>query len=270
MSGDLKTALITGAAEGIGWQTAQIFAARGYQVIIADLSHQASAARASELGPSELGTAHLGLGCDVTCEDQVAETVQSIMRHYGRLDLVVNNAGIGDSSAPSLEQSGSHFRKVIDVHLTGAFLVSRAAAAVMIDAGRGGAIVNISSLAGLTGLPRRNAYGAAKAGIIAMTRSMACEWGEYGIRVNAVAPGYIRTALVEKLITEGLIDPEALISRTPLGRLLEPSEISEAIYFLASPAASAITGTVLSVDGGWTAFGAAGTCSGAPNEGANS
>ncbi|OZO45714.1 short-chain dehydrogenase, partial [Pseudomonas fluorescens] len=109
-----------------------------------------------------------------------------------------------------------------------------------------------------SGLPRRNAYGAAKAGIIAMTRSMGSEWGEKGIRVNAVAPGYVRTALVEKLIGDGLLDPATLIGRTPLGRMLEPSEIAEAVYFLASPAASAITGTVLSVDGGWNAFGAAG------------
>lgn len=248
-----RTVLITGAADGIGWETARMFAERGDRVVIADLSAEKSHSRAQELGPD-----HIGLACDVTDEDAVSQTVQTVMQRMKRLDVVVNNAGIGDTSAPTFDQTGAHFRKVIDVHLTGTFLMSRAGAVAIAKGGRGGAIVNFSSIAGLSGLPRRNAYGAAKAGIIAMTRSMGSEWGEKGIRVNAVAPGYVRTALVEKLISDGLLDPATLIGRTPLGRMLEPSEIAEAVYFLASPAASAITGTVLSVDGGWNAFGAAG------------
>lgn len=250
---DTPTVLITGAADGIGWVTAQLFAARGFNVVIADLSAEASTHRAAELGDT-----HLGVACDVTQDDAVTAAVQATLLRFGRLDVAVNNAGIGDTSLPTLDQSGDHFRKVIDVHLTGTFLMSRAAAAAMRDGGHGGAIVNFASIAGLTGLPRRNAYGAAKAGIISMTRSMGSEWGGIGIRVNAVAPGYVRTALVEKLITDRLLDPETITRRTPLGRMLEPSEIAEAVFFLASPAASAITGTVLGVDGGWTAFGAAG------------
>ncbi|MBA84176.1 SDR family NAD(P)-dependent oxidoreductase [Thalassobius sp. S69A] len=254
---DHPTVLITGAADGIGWATATLFAARGYRVVIADLSGNKSTQRAQELGPS-----HLGLACDVTNEDAASHTIDTVMQRLGRLDVLVNNAGIGDTSLPTTQQTSAHFRKVIDVHLTGTFQMSRLAAQAMQGSGRGGAIVNFSSIAGLTGLPRRNAYGAAKAGIIAMTRAMGSEWGAQGIRVNAVAPGYVRTALVEKLIAEGLLDVDSLIARTPLGRLLEPSEIAEAVYFLASPAASAITGTVLSVDGGWAGFGAAGAPSG--------
>lgn len=250
---DTPSVLITGSADGIGWVTAQLFAARGFNVVIADLSAEAAAQRAAELGDG-----HLGLACDVTQDDAVTGAVQATLRRFGRLDVAVNNAGIGDTSLPTLDQSGVHFRKVIDVHLTGTFLMSRATAAAMRDGGRGGSIVNFASIAGLTGLPRRNAYGAAKAGIISMTRSMGAEWGSLGIRVNAVAPGYVRTALVDKLIADGLLDPETIIRRTPLGRMLEPSEMAEVVFFLASPAASAITGTVLSVDGGWTAFGAAG------------
>jgi NAD(P)-dependent dehydrogenase (short-subunit alcohol dehydrogenase family) len=121
-----------------------------------------------------------------------------------------------------------------------------------------GAIVSLASIAGLRGLPRRNAYGAAKAGIIATTRSMAAEWGRRGVRVNAVAPGYVGTALAEALAREGKIDTGAIARRTPLGRLARPEEIAEAIWFLASPSATFITGAVLPVDGGWTAFGAAG------------
>lgn len=262
---DGRTVLISGAAQGIGLETARLFAQRGHRVAIVDLDTDSAQARAQELGAE-----HLGLGCNVTDELAVRDTVNEVLSRFGRLDILVNNAGIGDTSAPTLEQAPDHFRKVIDVNLNGTFLMSQAVAEAMLSAGTGGAIVNFASIAGLTGLPRRNAYGAAKAGIIAMTRSMGAEWGELGIRVNAVAPGYVRTALVEKLIADGLLDPTTIVARTPLARMLEPREIAEAVFFLASPAASAITGTVLSVDGGWTAFGAAGAPSGAPSEAANS
>lgn len=244
-----ETAFITGAADGIGWQLAQLFAARGYSVALADLDGEKAAQRAASLGAQ-----HLGLACNVTDEEAVEAAITETVARLGRLDVAVNNAGIGDTSAPTLEQTATHFRRVTDVHLTGTFLVSQAAARVM---GPGGAIVNFASIAGLVGLPRRNAYGAAKAGIIAMTKSMGAEWAPQGIRVNAVAPGYVRTALVEKLIAEGLLDAEAITRRTPIGRMLTPLEVAEAVYFLASPAASGITGTTLSVDGGWTAMGAA-------------
>jgi NAD(P)-dependent dehydrogenase (short-subunit alcohol dehydrogenase family) len=125
----------------------------------------------------------------------------------------------------------------------------------------GGAILNLASIAGLTGLPKRNAYGAAKAGIIAMTRNMACEWARYGIRVNALAPGFVSTALVQKLEAAGRIDRARLERRIPMGRLAEPAEIAETAWFLCSPAATYVTGSVLSVDGGWHAFGDAGDAS---------
>ncbi|MGB0748734.1 MAG: SDR family NAD(P)-dependent oxidoreductase [Magnetospiraceae bacterium] len=253
------TALVTGAAAGIGWATASLFAARGYRVAIADLAGDKAAEQAAELGAS-----HRGFACNVTDEDAVQATVGAVLKAFGRLDVVVNNAGIGDTSAPTLEQTGDHFQRVLSVHLQGTFLMSRIAAQAMIDAGRPGAIVNIAPIAGFVGLPRRNAYGAAKAGIVAMTKSMGSEWGARSIRVNAVAPGYVQTALVDKLIADGLLDGESITKRTPLGRFIQPREIAEAVCFLASPAASAITGTTLLVDAGWTAFGAAGDPSGAP------
>lgn len=253
-----RTVLITGAADGIGWETAQLFAGRGDKIVIADVDGDKAAGRASELGDG-----HVGVACNVTSEEDASRAVAAALDQTGRLDVLVNNAGIGDTSAPTLEQTAEHFRRVLDVHLSGTFLMSRIAGDAM-AARDGGAIVNFASIAGIIGLPRRNAYGAAKAGIIAMTKSMGSEWGSEGIRVNAVAPGYVRTALVEKLIADGLLNPDTIIGRTPMGRMLMPGEIAEAVYFLASPAASAITGIVLPVDGGWTAFGAAGAPTGAP------
>lgn len=236
-------ALVTGGASGIGRATAALFAARGHRVAIADLSGAEDAA-------GEIGRGHIGLGLDVTDEGAVEEALARL----DRIDVLVNNAGIGDTHLPSVDQDIDQFRKVVDVHLAGAFLMARASARRMIGAG-GGAIVNLSSIAGVTGLPRRNAYGAAKAGVSMMTRSLACEWAGSGVRVNAVAPGYARTALVEKLVEDGRIDIAAIKRRVPQGRLIDPGEIAEAIWFLASPAASAITGVTLSVDGGWAAFG---------------
>ena len=134
----------------------------------------------------------------------------------------------------TLEQTVETFERILQIHLTGTFAVSREAARVMIEQGSG-AIVNISSIAGVTGLPKRNAYGAAKAGIVSMTRSTAGEWAKYGIRVNAVAPGFVSTGLVRKLASGGSVDIKRLETRIPMGRLARPSEIAETIFFLASP-----------------------------------
>lgn len=240
----MREALVTGGAEGIGLAIARALAAAGYRVTIGDLDRDKAQERAAELGEG-----HRGVACDVTDEAQGAAVTAS-----APFDVLVNNAGIGDSHLPTLDQDVDAFRRVLDVHLAGTFLMSREAARGMVARGRG-AIVNLSSIAGLTGLPKRNAYGAAKAGIVAMTRSMACEWAAAGVRVNAVAPAFVETALVRKLADAGRIDLPTLRRRTPIGRLIRAEEVAAAVAFLASDAAGAITGTVLPVDGGWTAFG---------------
>jgi NAD(P)-dependent dehydrogenase (short-subunit alcohol dehydrogenase family) len=255
MTADRPVAVITGAGDGIGWATAQLFAKNNYRVAVVDIDAERAAAKAAELGGP-----HAAIICDVAKEADVRAAFATIGKKFGRVDALVNNAGIGSPHLPTSEQAVDSFERILHIHLTGTFLLSREAYAMM-NTRRCGSIVNISSIAGLTGLPRRNAYGAAKAGIVAMTRSMACEWAGAGIRVNAVAPGFVATSLVKKLEADGFVDTPRLQRRIPMGRLARPDEISEAIYFLSSTAASYITGTVLSVDGGWTAFGDAGDAS---------
>ena len=174
--------------------------------------------------------------------------------------MLVNNAGIGDQTGSTIVQNAEAFDRVLAVHLRGTFLMSQAVARTMLQAtplptGQRGSMVNLGSIASSIGLPSRNAYSAAKAGIVGMTRAMASEWARDGIRVNAVAPGYVRTALINELERQGALDARGITHRTPMGRMAEPAEIAEAIVFLGSHRASYITGAVLPVDGGWTAFG---------------
>ena len=255
MSG-APVAIVTGAADGIGWATAQQLAHAGWTVALFDLNGSLAAERAQSLGAQ-----HSGWACDVNDADAVQARVTDVVTRHGRIDGLVNNAGIADQTAPTLQQDIAAFDKVLSVHLRGAFLMSQQVIAQMTqqtrDAhGNRGAIVNIGSIASFGGIPGRNAYCAAKAGVLGMTRALASEWARRGIRVNAVAPGYVKTALVASLVDRGAIDAQAIARRTPMGRMAAPEEIAQVIAFLASPLASYITGAVLPVDGGWTALGA--------------
>lgn len=241
-----RTALVTGGAKGIGRACAEALAAAGAKVIIADMDEAAGGATAQALG-----------GCfvrlNVTRKSEVDAVAAEITRQHGALDILVNNAGIVQNG-PSEDVAMEDWQRVIDVNLNGVFYCAQAFGKEMVKAGKG-SIVSISSICGsVTVYPQpQAAYNASKAAVNLLTKSLAVEWAKKGVRVNAVAPGYTAT----ELTLAGRSKPEwfeTWMRMTPMGRLGEPKEIANAVLFLASDAASYITGTVLMVDGGYTAM----------------
>ncbi|OBB14648.1 3-oxoacyl-[acyl-carrier-protein] reductase [Mycolicibacterium setense] len=239
-----KHGVITGAAQGIGYAIAEHLVTNGATVVVADLDDSAATAAAEKLNRVGPGSAR-GVGCDVTNEEDVASAATACQDTAGRIDFWVNNAGITrDLSLRNMTLAD--FRAVIDVHLVGAWLGIRAAAAQMREQGSG-SIVNISSISGKVGNPGQTNYSAAKAGLVGMTKAAAKELGRYGIRVNAVAPGLTRTSMIEAM-KPGLV--EARVAEIPLGRVGEPAEVAEAVSFLLSQRSSYMTGAVLQISGG--------------------
>lgn len=241
-----RVAVVTGAAGGIGRALVKLLACDQFRVVAVDLPGTDVEQVARELGPQ-----HAGLTCDVSSETDVLALFARIDSGFGRIDVLANNAAMGPIMAPTAETGFDAFRETIGVNLVGPFVLAREAARRMEP---GGAIVNTASLAGVLGNPRRNAYAASKAGLISLTRSLACEWAARGIRVNAVAPGYVRTPMIAELERLGKADLAAVRRRVPMGRMGRPDEIAQALRFLASSRARYITGSVLAVDGGWASF----------------
>jgi NAD(P)-dependent dehydrogenase (short-subunit alcohol dehydrogenase family) len=239
--------VVTGGARGIGEAIASRFAANGATVAILDSDGAAAAATAARQGAT-------GYQCDVSSRASVEAAVAAVIDAHGRVDVLVNNAGIG-LAGPSETFSDADWETSIGVMQTGVFLCSQIVGRHMLARGHG-TIVNISSINAWEAFPMRLAYCAAKAAVVAMTQVLAIEWADRGIRVNAVAPGVTRTALVQKGIDEGVIDVAAYQARTPMHRFGEPDEIARAVLFLASDEDSSfVTGTTLCADGGWSAMG---------------
>jgi NAD(P)-dependent dehydrogenase (short-subunit alcohol dehydrogenase family) len=247
---DARSVLITGAGAGIGRATALAFAQAGAAVAVTDIDASRADRVAGEV--KAMGGQAISAALDVSEEGEVARVVDGMLSRLGGLDVLVNNAGVG-ARKPTAELSAAEWQRVLDVGLTGAFFCARAAARPMSARGRG-AIVNVASIMGLSGggLYPNPAYHAVKGALVNLTRAWALEWAGAGIRVNAVAPAFTRTALVEPLMSDPAMK-QAIVAATPLGRLVEPEEVAAAIVFLASDAAAMITGHTLPVDGGWLA-----------------
>jgi len=239
---DDKVAVITGAAQGIGRAIARLFVDNGARVVIGDLDPSAAERTAKEIDPDRVR----GFGCNVVDGDQVRALLAFAQQEFGGVDVTVNNAGI-TRDATLKKMTEDQFDQVIAVHLRGAWLGTQAAAETMRVRGRGGAIVNMSSISGKVGFFGQTNYSAAKAGVVGLTKAAAKELAKDGIRVNAIQPGLIATDMT-RAMPEHIW--EAKMAEIPMGRAGEPEEIAKVALFLASDLSSYMTGTVLEVTGG--------------------
>ena len=245
-------ALITGGARGIGLAAGEALARLGYQVVLADLDQ-----REAELAALRMPTKQsFGLRCDVTNEHDVEFAIETVKKTFGRLDTLVNNAGIVMPEKTQVVES-SDFQKILDVHLGGTFRFCRAAYPLLLES-QIASIVNVSSVSAQRTAPGRASYNSAKAAIEAFTRTIAVEWAPVGIRVTAVAPGFVLTDSARSVYDSGAADLEQRLNFIPMGRTGEPREIGETIAWLASKSASYITGQIIAVDGGFLVDGRTG------------
>jgi NAD(P)-dependent dehydrogenase (short-subunit alcohol dehydrogenase family) len=240
-----KIAMVTGGGSGIGRRVAMAFSEFGAKLIIADIDQKAADLVVSEI--KSKGREAIAIRMDVTNLGEVHQMVITAVNTFGRIDILFNNAGIsirGPAESFSLED----WNKVIAVNLTGMFLCAQAVGKVMIKQGRG-KIINTASVSAKLGHPGNLAYAAAKHGVVGMSKVMAVEWGKYGVSVNSIAPGVIKTPMTMKAFT----DPEKykeLVSKVPLGRIGEPEDLIGAVIFLASQASNYITGQTIYIEGG--------------------
>lgn len=246
-----RVTIVTGSGRGIGLGIAEHLAKAGAIIVVAELDTTSGTTAAELL--RERGHEATFVETDVCRPDSVQVMVDSALEHYGRIDILINNAGlatIGHTESMPVDD----WYKQIDVMCNGVFLCLRAVGKVMLEQ-QTDVILNISSIAGLGAWPLRSAYDSAKAAVISLTENVGCEWARRGVRVVSVAPGVTRTAMMQQMVEEKLVDLGQYEGRAPMGRVAEVEEIASAVQFLVSDSAKYITATTLSVDGGWTAWG---------------
>jgi NAD(P)-dependent dehydrogenase (short-subunit alcohol dehydrogenase family) len=246
----MKTAIVTGAAQGVGFTTATLLAQLGFRVVLTDI--QPLEAQLAKLRAD--GATVEGISGDVASEAFVRQLADRISAEYGTADVLVNNAGIS-MIAPAEDTTAAQWQQVMNVNLFGPFLLSKYLGAQML-ARRSGSVVNVASVAGLAGISYRSAYNASKHGLVGLTRTLAAEWGGRGVRVNAVCPGWIKTEMDVTAQARGLYSDADIINRVPMSRFATPEDVAQAIAFLADPDKSGfLNGVTLPVDGGWMADG---------------
>jgi NAD(P)-dependent dehydrogenase (short-subunit alcohol dehydrogenase family) len=244
-----KTALVTGASYGVGAATALALARDGFDIALSATRAENLAGILGELG--RLGVRTLPLVLDLRSQESIAQAMAQVVEAFGGLDVLVNNAG-ANLRKLAVDVTVAEWRDVMEVNVTGTFLLSQQVGRHLISSARGGAIVSIASTHGLIGAPERSTYGISKGALIQMTRMLAIEWAAHGIRVNAVAPGRLDTASPSRAGA----DPkymEAMLARIPMHRLATAEEVAAAVAYLAGSQAQSVTGQVLVVDGGLTA-----------------
>ncbi|MFT8776322.1 MAG: SDR family NAD(P)-dependent oxidoreductase [Gluconacetobacter liquefaciens] len=246
-----RKALITGAGSGIGRETARVLAQAGALVLVNDVSETAAHATCTAI--AQAGGRAQSYTSSVADPDAVRRLFEQFDAEGNAPDILVNNAGVS-GNGPTLELDDANWDRVIGINLNGPFYCSREAGLRMRAAG-GGAIVNIGSIYSTVAAPQRLSYCTTKAAIGMMTKCLALEWADFGIRVNCVAPGYVDSALTRELAATGRLDLAAVERRIPQHRLGQAEEIADAVLYLCEPRSAHITGHILSVDGGWTANG---------------
>ena len=247
-----RVAIVTGGSRGLGKAMAAGLAEAGSHIVIADIDQEAAMRTAEEF--AALGVQATAIQTDVTSEEQVQHMTDEVLRKFGRIDILINNAGIALHEKTE-DLSFSDWNRVINLNLNGVFLVSKAVGKVMIGQKKG-TMINIASMSGLiANTPQpQSAYNASKAAVIMLTKSLASEWAQHNIRVNAIAPGYMKTALTQPFFEAGSEMVRKWMEMTPVGRPGNPEELAGMALYLASDASSFATGGVFTIDGGYTAW----------------
>jgi NAD(P)-dependent dehydrogenase (short-subunit alcohol dehydrogenase family) len=245
-----KVALITGGGSGIGRATALRVAREGVKIMIADYNPDGALKTVAMI--KEAGGNADGVAADVTLSGQVEMMVNKAIETYGRLDCAFNNAGIEGTMADTAGYPEDSFDRVIATNLKAVWLCMKYEIPQMLKCG-GGVIVNTASVLGLVGIEMAAAYNAAKHGVVGLTKTAALEFAQKNIRVNCVCPGFIRTAMVERVLDRGALGEEMMVALEPMGRIGRPEEIAEGVHWLFSDAASFVTGHSLAIDGGFVA-----------------